>query len=321
MESIILKKNRLITMINSNQDLSIILTELQKYILLVMERDISNISIQDRKELSEYIIDYITQAYQHGYFTDDNISLCLKKIINSSSSFYVITNPLIYGNCSSSQIGFNFKNSFSKSNMRHVIFHEITHSIANLYPNQDLGIKGVRIHNASKLKITNRSDNYIPIISEKMITFLNEIMAESTACDLAQSYKSLKTHVSCGVYSDWVVHYNRSYQDLGYSFLRTLLYDDSLSEREVFKQFTINSINNNQAICSCILKTYEKKNPNTWKEDLNRITTILGNLAYTHILEENDVIEARELMKKYLPKKNTIFISRADSNGSIHHKR
>ena len=319
MDNITLKQNQLITMINSNQDLSIILTELRKYIFLVMERDISNISIQYRNELSNYIIDYIMQACRQGYFTDDNISLCLKKIINSSSSFYVITNPSTYADCNFYRIGFNFANSFSISNMRHIMFHEMTHSIANLH-NQNLGTKGLKKHINSGLKITNRNDDYIPIISDKMITFLDEIMAESTACDLAQSYRPLKTHVSCGVFSDWVTIYNRSYQDLGYNFLRTLLYDDSLSEREVFKQFTINSINNNQAICSYILKIYEKKNSNTWKEDLNRITTILGDLTSTHILEENNVIEAKELMKKYFPKKNIINISRTDSNDSLHHK-
>ena len=327
MDSISWKRNQLISKIDINHNLSVILTELRNYILLVMKRDISNISIQYRNELANNIIDYIIQAYQNGYFTDDNISLCLNKIITSSSSFYAINDPSIYADCTSNKIGFNFKNSFAISNMRHFIFHEMTHSVANLH-NQNLGIKEWKEnHVNSALNIKNRTDKYIPVISDKMLTFLDEIMAESTACKLSQTY-SQKKQVIPGVFSDWLTPYNRSYQELGYYFLKTLDYDDSLSEREVFELFTKNSINNNQTICSHILNIYERKNPDTWKDDLNKITTILGDLTTTHKLEESNVIEAKKLMTKYLTQKNisnfsindtpTIkIISRTDDNNDF----
>ena len=312
MTNIDVKKSQLIDMINNNHDLEIILIELKKYVLLVMERDIPSISIQTRNEVSIYVIYYFIEAIRNGYITSDNKKICLERALDTLSHFFIVDNALTYGECHPSyDIGFNFNSSFFISNMKHVIFHELTHCLANLF-NQELGKKGIIIHKEGAFKVTDRSDNVIPIISPDMITFLNEIMAESTACDLAKNNKKIKTQVIPGVLSDWLVFFNRSYQDLGFDFLRTLSYDTNLNEQDTFKKFTLKAINNNNQVCSEIMKIYEEKNPYTWKEDLDRITTLLGDIARTHILEDSKVEEVRELMKKYYPNKTFRTISRTD---------
>lgn len=313
MDNINLQKNEIINMVDKKSDLFKILLEFKKYILQVMERDIPNIEVKYRQDLANYMIEYFSQSLKKGYITNNNIYDCIKKSIHSSSNFYVITNPSIFADCSEVKIGFNFSNSFAIANMKHVIFHELTHSIANL-KNQDLGkYKSKTNINTGNIKINNRTDNFVPIISDDMIIFLDELMAESMACDLAETHKLLKTQVIPGIFSDWVVHYNRLYQNLGYEFLQTLLYDEAINERELFKQFIINAINNHN-ICSYILKIYEEKNPKTWKEDLHEVTTILGEITSTHLLEDNKIKRVRELMEKYIPKNRITIIPRTDTN-------
>lgn len=306
------RKKELIRSIELRKDIDEIIPMYYKYIVKVMQRDLTNINSNEKIFLAKFIIDYIKEAMKKRYIDDNNIYDSLKRLVETTSSFGVINDGTIYGDCNGYSLRLNFTNSFYKANVKHIIFHELTHGIANL-KNQELGEYRKKVNPNSipkissksdiyeqeqTIKIKSRNDIYEPIINGNMITFLNEIIAESTACDLADSYKSL-TQVIPSIYSDWVVPYNRSYQYLGYKFLQTLdLYSDSKTDRELFKEITLDAINNKD-VCKNIMHIYEIKNPNSWKEDLHEITTYLGNLARTHILNAEDVNRILKLMEKY----------------------
>lgn len=332
---IAIKKSSLQTDINAIKgkvnlridDLKPILKKLKEYILKVMERDIPYVNINTRQQLANCIIDCINEGCEKDYFTTSNINDVLQKIINSCQKFYEIPpySP-IYGTCGSLSIGFNFKSSYALSNMRHIMFHEITHSFTPIeHTSEDLGFYKkpnlVRSNgNPTKKSINGFSakniTQHFTIIDKRIITFLWEVIAEATACDLADTYMPTKEEVCFGIYSDWKVHYNRSYQQLGYEFLKTLKYDNRMTERELFKELTIKAINSEDIVAE-ILRTYEAKNPTTWKEDLHEITTTLGEIVTTHNLAGNieKVNRARELMKKYTPA-HFMVVSRTDISSS-----
>lgn len=306
-------KNRLLNMVNQNDDLKVVLEKLKEYILKVMERDIPYININTRQQLANCIIDCINKGWEKGYFTPQNVNEVMIKVINSCQNFYEIPPySSSYGTCGYLRIGFNFKSNFALSNMRHIMFHEITHSFTPIeHTSDDLGFykesQLVRSNESSTKKNINglsvkQVTQHFTIIDKRMITFLWEVIAEATACDLADTYMPTKEEICHGIYSDWKVHYNRSYQQLGYEFLKTLKYDNSMNERELFKELTIKAINGEDIVRE-ILRTYQIKNPNTWKDDLHEITTTLGEIVDTHNLIGNidKVNRARELMKKYTP--------------------
>ena len=120
-------------MINQNIDLESALEKLKEYILKVMERDIPHINIYTRQKLANYIIDYVKEGYRKGYFGPNNINDAMTKLINSCNKFYEVTDALRFGECYSElSIGFNFGSSFAISNMKEIIFHELTHGVAPL---------------------------------------------------------------------------------------------------------------------------------------------------------------------------------------------
>ena len=327
-DEITIKKGHLQTAINAikskvnlrKDDLKPILEKLKEYILKVMERDIPHVNINTRQQLANYIIDCVNEGWRKGYFTSDNINDAMAKLINSCNEFYEITDALTYGRCASGHsIGFNFENNFAISNMKEIIFHELIHAVAPLN-NLTLGFYKENSQNDRKevkgFSTIRNSQNYITIITDYMTDFLREIIAEATACDLAEAYKPTKEEVCHGITSDWVAIYNRSYQQLGYEFLKTLKYDNSKNERELFKELTIKAING-EDIGREILRIYQEKNPDAWKEDLHEITTTLGEIAAKHNLSSNieKVNRARELMKKYTPA-HFMVVSRTDISSS-----
>ena len=305
-------KTKLENMIVANEDLSLILFEFKKYILMAMERDIPHINISTRTQVANYIIEYVEEGIKNGYFTANNISNVMLKLIEACQGFYEITSGLNFGKTAlGCDIGLFFKNSFFVKNMKEIIFHELTHNVAPLQ-NQNLGILKLEPNKPTGKSIAgfnliNKPKDYEPIISEYMLIFLREIIAEATACDLANAYKSTKEEVCYGITSDWVAIYNRSYQQVGYEFLKTLSSNNETDERKLFKELTIKAIND-ENIGSQIIEIYKTKNPVSWKEDLHKITTVLGEIAVEHKLAANieKVSEVRELMKKYMPKEQVI---------------
>ena len=284
----------------SVNDLKPILEELEEYVLKVMERDIHYINISTRKQVASYIIECVNKGWEKGYFTSGNITDALLRIIHTCKSFIDIRHG-DFGNCLYDyHLGFNFGNSFANRNMRHIIFHEVVHAFSNFF----LSTVGFYKENSQKdktyMKITSNSHNFIPIINYKFKSFLSEVIAEATACDLANTYSPSKIQVAPGIYSDWIVIYNREYQQLGYEFLRTISNDVNKDERQLFKELTIRIINGDN-IGAEILKVYETKNPDTWKDDLHEITTVLGEIVTTHNWNIEKVNRVRELMKKYTP--------------------
>ncbi|MEE3343783.1 MAG: hypothetical protein VZS44_06815 [Bacilli bacterium] len=320
------KKRNLFSMVDRNSNLSLIesdsfLNELNNYIWYVMKRDIPYKSLVVRKEVVEYITDYLSYAKQKGYITNNNVLNVLKKIIISTGSIKELNDPFLEGEASEYYLKFNFENSNFKLHMKHIIFHELTHVIAPVN-NQSLG-KYTRKYVDNKNDDNNefhtvkRNDDYdyTTIISNNMISFLKEIIAEATACDLAQTYQPSKEILlpNTDLCSDWVVLNNKSYQQVGYEFLKTVY--DIYDERELFKKITLDAINN-QDICLKILKRYQKMNPLHWKDDLHKITTILGNLTVNHNLGAREISEARILMEKYVrTNDNSNSVSNSNSNG------
>lgn len=269
-----------------------------------MQRDIPRVNETYRIAIADDIIDFIRQGKRKSYIDNNNISMCLSEMIESLSSIKQINDPTTYADCSFLSFGFNFNSNFAIENRRHIVFHELTHSIANLR-NQNEGEYKLKDDNKGILKINNRTDSYEPIITNRMITFLKEIIAESTACDLAETYKPIKTMVVPGIFSDWLVLYNRSYQELGYEFLKTLTNNPGLDDRTLFRSFTMKAINNNDSICSDIIEIFQSKNPESWKDDLHKISEILGDISHTHILDDSKIRQVRSLMEKYQPEKKS----------------
>ena len=290
------------------------LPNLKAYILKVMERDIPEVRLEYRKQLADYVIDFILQIQKEGYVTNQNFSKCLKKIIKQLSNFQNITNPNeldTYAACSGDYIfKFQFGSRFAIENMKHLVFHELTHAITN-HNIKAAGYYSELINNPNSriTTHTNNSDAHIHIIDDAMAAFIREIVAESTACEL-NGYNEQRRQTEPFGTSDWITPWNCSYQTLGYEFLKTLLDEPPTNEREVFKQFTKMTINSDKDICADILNVYQKKNPNNWKEELHKISEILGYLVYNHWLPENDVKRVRELMKKYTPTESRLTIHR-----------
>ena len=293
------------------RDLEEILPDLKKYILQGMARDFKNIPEFKRQTIASEIIFFIRDAIKKGYITSRNIQNCLTRIINTVSHFEELTDPNIYGEIyRDSCFKFNFSSNIAWNNRKHVVYHEMTHAISSLI-GQNTGIYDYNLIMATKpssevssqsvqpqIRIQKNKIVLIPIMDD-MNPFLNEIMAEPTACDLAETYDSRKTPLSAGCSSDWLLNYNRAYQTLGYEFLQTLMHQGSMSERELFKAFTKKVIDSGGIICEEIMRVYEQKHPDTWKEDLHEIASILGELASKHILVEAKVNRARQLMSKY----------------------
>ena len=292
----------------------------------ILNRDIPDIDEEIREDIVKYAEDFLNKLIQKGYLNEDNLYERLEKFKNNTLYFRNINRPGIYGDNSINTIGFNFGNETAKKRIKHVLFHEWTHAIT------DKGIGEIgeyrkkttnKIINKSKgLRTISRTDNYEPIISEHMLTFIWEIIAEATTCDLLDDYKTQRTVAfgssNANITSDWITEYNTTYQQLGFEFLQTVLPNSTnKTDRELFKILTIKSMNPPYNFGQEILDAYRKKYPDTWKDDLHRITTSLGNIAYkTHRITP-EINEVREIMKKYkeIDKMGFKVISRTDEEG------
>ena len=305
--------------IRNDRDFNLFIEHYKNYLENIMDRDIPNVNIVIRERIIKEIIDFINQIIKKGYVNENNLAKCLERLINTTKKFFTSG---FYGLVTNEHIGFNYNNQEFKNNIKHYVFHELTHSITDLVNfasansgKNNLGeykyhkeqppeiVSSQKDNGKPKIRILSHGAFFETIISVEFMQFLNEIMAESTACDLADSY-SPKKHRAFGspeyIETDWHTPYNQTYQQLGLEFIKTFLYPNSkLTERELFKILTIKAIND-EDVGRIILKTAEEIHPESYKEDLHEITYMLGNICMiTHSLSDNDVNKVRQILGKY----------------------
>ena len=306
-----------------------------EYITSVMQRDIPQIPVNDRLVRARYMIEYIRLAIQKGYFDDNNIYEMLERLVNTSGTILELNDPYLYGDCVSSvggnpgHLSFNFNMT---GNVRNVVFHEMTHAVANIeyaLGKYDLGYykekKNIKVINRSdqheensngQIKVINRSDNYERIIDDGFTTFIDEVIAEATACDLSGSYRPSNKvcgNEKYGYYeSTWNTAYNTRYQQLGYEFFQTV-YGTDYSDKELFKKITKIAMGSGEKIIKDILDAYQRSGNPNWKDDLNKITKFLSGITGRFKLDKKleEAKEIKELMNKY---KRNINIPKLEDN-------
>lgn len=284
-----------------------------RFLLMILQRDIPDIDLEFRKKFAKSIIEYIVQLINKKYIDYNNFSKLITKVINATKKIVKLENGVIYARSGNVSTSFNFNSKFAKDNVKHILFHELTHSlIEQFHMGSDIVLSSEEIkkENNSLENLTGNGPKLIKIISisnvnyllHSMIPFLNEVVAEATACDLANSYLSNKTRTSQSqtLESDWLVPFNRNYQQLGFEFLSTLW--PGLSDRKVFKKLAIKAINF-EDIGLEIMQIYQDKKSYTWKEDLNEISKLLGELREKtenlELIGEEKINRLRYLISKY----------------------
>lgn len=299
MANIFLNNNKLqlLNMVKSNNfDFNLFIEKYSSYLDSVMERDISNVDIKLRMKAKREILFFIKSAIQKGYINEDNKSKALERLVESTSNIKKIDGA--YAICHTWSLGINFNSQELIDNMRHYLCHELTHSIT------DLNVFIFEVNGKNSCGIYDYHGNGIShILTQNFLRFLNEVMAESTACDLAGSYCHEKTRAFLMpeyIKSDWHTPFNQAYQQLGLEFVKAFLFQNSnLSEREMFKTITLQAINDAD-IGKMILDSAQRKNPDSYKEDLHEISNILGKLCmHTHSLSDIEVKQIRQIYDKY----------------------
>ena len=297
----------------SSTDIEGILNSYSIFIDNVMQERIPNIDLASRIRLKNEIIDYIRKSVEKGYTDNQSIKLFLERLVNATFDIGEIKSGT-FGLGSIGHVAFNFSNEEFRTNMKHYVFHELTHSVTNLgnhLSHLTLGTyKKVprimkKIESEQRIKFLDGLSPEIkePILSTSFITFLYEIMAEATACDLANSYKREKVKAwaaSANIKTDWHTPYNQQYQELGYKFIKTFLYpnDSNQNERVLFKKITIEAINNLD-FGEKILEFARQTHPESYKEDLHELSTLLGDICDKHSVTEETVQRINILIAKY----------------------
>ena len=298
--------------------------EYKKSLTEILNRDIPYIDKKTREDIVKYAEDFINRLIRKGYLNESNLYERLEIFKNNTKYFGSITgSAYIYGEHQGNIVRFNFGSETARKRMKHVLFHEWVHAITDKYIGE-LGEYRKKTLNTkpSRIKgfnwVIKRTDNFETIISDYMVTFIHEIIAEATACDLLDDYKTERTTAFGGdrnITSDWITEFNQTYHQLGYEFLKTVLPNSSKrTDRELFKILTIKAMHHPYNLSQEIIDEYREKCPDTWKDDLHRITLIIGNITRTHIIPSG-ISEIRELMKKY--NRGLRVISRTDGeNGT-----
>ena len=274
----------------------------------ILNRDIPYIDKKTREDIVKYADDFLNSLIRKGYLDKYNLYERLEMFKNNTKYFGNLNTPDIYGDYGWHRIRLNFENETARKRIKHVLFHEWTHAITD----KEIGELGEyrrkttnTITNQKRgFRTTSREDNNETIINGyNFINFIHEIIAEATACDLLDDYK-MQRRVAFGsrnldITSDWITEYNTTYQQLGFEFLQTVLPNSTnKTDRELFKILTIKSMYYPYNLGQEIIDAYREKCPDTWKEDLHRITTVLGNIERTHRIPP-EINEVREIMKKY----------------------
>ena len=260
--------------------------------------------------------EYIPLGIEKGYFSKENILDVLKQLTNGISKFELkpeTDNKLIFG-AWQGYVGegtFKIKKNLDSASLRHVTMHELTHCVTvpyivgNEYYSRQI-IPRVEDNQSKseeeKNKIHIRSKNDTVFKAE---TIIAELIAEATACDLCDSYQN-RTYVGdrrMGITSDWVVTWNRTYQQLGDEFLQTLHFinnGDNTTDRMRFKALTIMALDPNNQILPMIIREYREKDSNGI-EDLHFISENLKKINKKTYVPQEVFDRFRSAIQKYMP--------------------
>ena len=309
MANILEIKNNLARSINNRENIKNIIEQYKLFIDGVLERDIPEIDKSLRNRISLFYLEFIQKMHEKGYINRENIYNYMERIIKATSNFSNGTGaPDSYAEFTGEGMRFAFSSPFAINNMKHLLFHELVH--ASIFDESfggrkfSCGTYKEKERTGTSMRVIKVENFVEPIIDTYMKTrFVEEIIAEATACDLLDDYISPKSIVFPGIAdikSDWITTYNRAYQQLGYEFFKTVYpYSAKQNDRELFKALTLKSLNFNEDVGKEILDSYMRKNPTTWKDDLHEITTILGELSTNHFITIAKVNRVRFLMEKY----------------------
>lgn len=285
-------------MINNKEPLDTILSRMFEYFLHKITLDLPNVDVSKRKEVVQYMIEYVLEAINKQYFNQQNIYDRLNTLI-SINEVKIENMKSIYGRMSTNNkiLSINFGLCHTSKILRHTIFHELTHALTNNC--WKVTENNIYKTNEQENTVLGISKSYTPIIGQGLTEFLKEVIAEATACDLANSYIP-RQNVRPGITTDWFAHYNKSYQQLGFEFLKTLLQEyKGQSDRELFKVFSMDAMDSKNFIPDNILRVYKDKNPIGYKDDLFKLNKIFYNLVSNHTLTNNIVSNSRDIMDKY----------------------
>ena len=290
----------------------------KEYWSLEMERDIPDMSVDKRKELLEYISEFFTLGIKKGYFTNENMLDVLKQLTCGISKFELVPDLSLNYGAWQGRNGdgtFKIKKTLNSELFRHVTMHELTHCVTmpNLEWNEVYKTKNIpriRVNNSEQKKSDKEKKHEIHITGKAEYVFqatriIAELIAESTACDLCDSYGD-RTYVGnkdMRVTSDWMVPYNRAYHQLGDEFLQSLHFinnDVNTTDRMRFKALTIMSLDPNNQIIQTIIREYREKGLNGI-DDLHFISECLEKINELTYVPQDVFERFRNAIKKYMP--------------------
>ncbi len=272
---------------------------LPNYWRLEFERDLPRLSKEKTEKIILYMCEYIYLGSEKNYFTDNNITDILRQLCNGIEKLEVFESETVFGEWigvrgyGRLQINPNLENRF----LKHVIFHELTHCVT---PN--LGIESYEVTQSIG----------------KGSTFLREIIAESTACDLVDDY-ILRTPVSnnnLGISSDWLTVWNRSYQQLGDEFLQTISFintKENNTDRKKFKALSRMAMDTTNQIAKKIYDEYVSNDLEHGAEYLQEISVFFSNLVNNHPTITKEMVD---YLRKRMKQPITIY-SRSDSQQNL----
>lgn len=304
-----MKKNELMEKIAFRYDIDIIKKIYSAYLIQVMCRDIRDVDTKIRGEIQKYIIEFIDKCVEKEYLNNDNSKDFMTRLVDTTSNFGKIeANGAIYGDVKRDSImRFAYSNNYFITHMKHIVFHEAAHAVTSLY-NQSYGVlkeeklnESSKKQNSDKLHISFKATTRnVDIINGFFQKFLNEVAAEAMACDLDDEYREkVKVWWHLDIYSDWIIPYNRNYQELGYEFLKTIYNEQD--ERKVFKLFILDLLekNKNKSFFKNVMDIYKEKNEFDWKNDLHEISNILVGCLDGKCLKQDEIDYVRKIIGKY----------------------
>ena len=278
----------------------------------------NNFSIFEKNEIINGVIEYLIKLNEKGYITS---LIAFDRILKALSNIHFREEnaSCIYGRQSGNYISLNSK--FKQYSIKHTLFHELTHYIcndnirkSNLDEEHHI-LKNTVNYDAKKTVSgfkTKQISSGTSVVNN--LTFIEEIIAESVACDLMDYDKKEAIIPEDGIYTSWATFYNKSYQQLGCEFFRRVY--GNFDGKALFKKITIYAMNNNCDIKNDIANAFKKFNPTDYKQDLKELTDLLEGLTHHHNLS---VVKdyARNIMNKY---KTFKVISRSDNSISGSHR-
>lgn len=298
---------------NDRKKVNEVLKLQKEYWGMEMDMDIPDMPENKRKEFLEYMSEFVPLGIKKGYFSFENILDVLKQLTLGVPKFELLPDTsMAYGAWGNEH--FLIKKNLDSAFLRHVTMHELTHCVTMPY------LKGNEIYSTQKIPRNDNNQNkreeerkkkkeiYVRGKTDvvfKAQTIIAELIAEATACDLCDSYQG-RTYVGdrrLNITSDWVVPYNRAYQQLGDEFLQTVYFinnEVNTTDRMRFKALTIMALDPNNQIVPMIIREYREKGSNGL-EDLHFISEHLEKINNHPYVPQEAFYGFRSAIEKYMP--------------------